>query len=209
LNCGRQAHLARRQQVGRWVWSGRTSAHQPTRDWAQSGASGSVAGHGCSFPSYKWVAGCSLTRYWNVEKFFSPEHYGNIVRIRFSHLLKKFFNANHFRYIKSLILANSRLRPPKHFIVRMRPSTFVLLAGALTVVNAHFELAFPPPRGPFDDNNEVKFCGKVIGLSTTLVLIVGADNYVQAVSNRSEFPLSGGFFTLLSEHTSWTRTSDC
>jgi hypothetical protein len=91
----------------------------------------------------------------------------------------------------------------------MRPSTFVLLAGAVTMVNAHFQLAFPPPRGPFDDNNEVNFCGKVIDLSTILVLILGADNYVQAVSNRSEFPLSGGFVTLYSEHTSWTRTSDC
>jgi len=70
----------------------------------------------------------------------------------------------------------------------MRPSTFVLLAGAVTIVNAHFQLAFPPPRGPFNDDNEVNFC----------------DNYVQAVSNRSEFPLSGGFVTLDSEHTSWT-----
>jgi len=37
-------------------------------------------------------------------------------------------------------------------------------------------------------DNEVNFC----------------DSYVQAVSNRSEFPLSGGFVTLNSEHPSWT-----
>ncbi|KAI0286794.1 hypothetical protein BGY98DRAFT_908697 [Russula aff. rugulosa BPL654] len=66
--------------------------------------------------------------------------------------------------------------------------TFALLTSAITAVNAHFQLAFPPPRGPFDDNNEVNFC----------------DNYVEAVSNRSEFPLSGGFVTLNSEHPSWT-----
>jgi hypothetical protein len=91
----------------------------------------------------------------------------------------------------------------------MRPSTFALLAGAVTMVNAHFQLAFPPPRGLFDEDNEVNFCGIVVGLLTVLVLTLGADNYVQAVSNRSKFPLSGGFVTLNSEHTSWTRTSDC
>jgi hypothetical protein len=78
------------------------------------------------------------------------------------------------------------------------------------MVNAHFQLAFPSPRGPFDDDNEVNFCGNVVSFLTVLVLIIlGADNYAQAVSNRSEFPLSGGFVTLNSEHTGWTRTSDC
>ncbi|KAI9512653.1 hypothetical protein F5148DRAFT_973242 [Russula earlei] len=67
-------------------------------------------------------------------------------------------------------------------------SMFVLLSGVITLVNAHFELAYPPPRGPFDDNNEVNFC----------------DNYVHAAANRSEFPLSGGFVTLASEHVSWS-----
>lgn len=38
--------------------------------------------------------------------------------------------------------------------------TFALLS-AITVANAHFQLAFPPPRGPFDDDNEVNFCGNV------------------------------------------------
>ncbi|KAI0252598.1 hypothetical protein BJV78DRAFT_323565 [Lactifluus subvellereus] len=70
----------------------------------------------------------------------------------------------------------------------MRFSTFTLLISAATAVNAHFQLAFPPPRGVFDDANEVKFC----------------DNYVNAVNNRSEFPLSGGFVTLNSEHSSWS-----
>lgn len=32
------------------------------------------------------------------------------------------------------------------------------------------------------------------------------DNYVDAVSNRSEYPLKGGFVTLNSEHPSWSRT---
>ncbi|KAH9964448.1 hypothetical protein BC827DRAFT_1127694 [Russula dissimulans] len=70
----------------------------------------------------------------------------------------------------------------------MRFATLALLSGAITVVNAHFQLAYPPPRGPFDDDNEVNFC----------------DSYVDAVSNRSEFPLKGGFVTLNSEHVSWS-----
>jgi hypothetical protein len=66
--------------------------------------------------------------------------------------------------------------------------TFALLTSTITAVNAHFQLAFPPPRGLFDDDNEVNFC----------------DNYVDAVSNRSEFPLKGGFVTLNSEHPKWS-----
>jgi len=70
----------------------------------------------------------------------------------------------------------------------MRLSTLALLSGAISVVNAHFQLAYPPPRGPFVDDDEVNFC----------------DNYVHAVTNRSEFPLKGGFVTLNSEHVSWS-----
>ncbi|KAF8273768.1 hypothetical protein EI94DRAFT_1072237 [Lactarius quietus] len=66
-------------------------------------------------------------------------------------------------------------------------STFTLLSCAITVVNAHFQVAYPPPRGVFVEDNEPTFC----------------DGYVQAVSNRSEYPLGGGFITLNSEHPSW------
>ncbi|KAI0296594.1 hypothetical protein BC826DRAFT_908206 [Russula brevipes] len=69
----------------------------------------------------------------------------------------------------------------------MRFAALTLLIAAITVVNAHFQMAFPPPRGPFDEENEVNFC----------------DNYVNA-ANRTEFPLSGGFVTLTSEHVSWS-----
>jgi hypothetical protein len=43
----------------------------------------------------------------------------------------------------------------------MRFSTsFALLTSASTVVNAHFQLAYPA-RGPFDAKNEFNFCGNV------------------------------------------------
>ncbi len=87
-------------------------------------------------------------------------------------------------------------------------STFALLASAITAVNAHFQLAFPPPRGSFDDNNEVNFCGNVARFLSIRGLIFALDNYSNAVSNRSEFPLSGGFITLNSEHPTWSRTSE-
>jgi len=85
--------------------------------------------------------------------------------------------------------------------------SFALLTSIITAVNAHFQLAFPPPRGPFDDDNEVNFCGKVTRFVLIRVLMSAADNYVDAVSNRSEFPLKGGFVTLQSEHPNWSRTS--
>ncbi|KAI0307586.1 hypothetical protein B0F90DRAFT_30335 [Multifurca ochricompacta] len=70
----------------------------------------------------------------------------------------------------------------------MHFTTLTLLSSLIATVNAHFQLSYPPPRGPFVDDSEVNFC----------------DNYVHAVSNRSEFPLSGGVVTLNSEHTSWS-----
>jgi len=83
---------------------------------------------------------------------------------------------------------------------------FALLTGAITVVNAHFRLAYPPPRGPFDAPNEVNFCGNVASFSYIRILILGEDNYINAVSNRSEFPLSGGYITLHSSHVNWRCT---
>lgn len=64
----------------------------------------------------------------------------------------------------------------------------LLVLALATVVNAHFQLQFPPPRGPFVEDNEPKFC----------------DGYNTPAANRSTFPLSGGFFTLNSEHPQWT-----
>ena len=49
--------------------------------------------------------------------------------------------------------------------------TFALLTSAITAVNAHFQLAFPPPRGPFDDDNEVNFCGNVARFVSIRVLM--------------------------------------
>jgi hypothetical protein len=52
----------------------------------------------------------------------------------------------------------------------MRFTTVALFASAFTAVNAHFQLAYPPPRGPFDDDNEVNFCGNVARFFSIRVL---------------------------------------
>jgi len=71
----------------------------------------------------------------------------------------------------------------------MRFSTALLsLSGLLTSVSAHFHLQYPGPRGPFNMPNELTFC----------------DNYGEVTTNRTQFPLSGGFYSLLSEHPLWT-----
>ncbi|KAJ7073227.1 hypothetical protein B0H15DRAFT_917699 [Mycena belliarum] len=68
-------------------------------------------------------------------------------------------------------------------------ATYALfLASLLALANAHFQLQFPPPRGKFVEDDEPKFC----------------DGYDKATTNRTVFPLTGGFFSLNSEHTSWT-----
>jgi len=84
----------------------------------------------------------------------------------------------------------------------MRFVTLALLSSAIAVVNAHF-----PPRGPFNAANEVNFCGNVVGLLSLQVLKFAADSYVNAVPNRTEFPLSSGILTLHSGHPNWNRAS--
>ncbi|KAK0198618.1 hypothetical protein F5146DRAFT_1020390 [Armillaria mellea] len=63
-----------------------------------------------------------------------------------------------------------------------------LLAFWAGVTRAHFRLLYPPPRGVFVSDNEPNFCG----------------GYTNAVGNRSQFPLSGGFFSLSTGHTGFT-----
>jgi hypothetical protein len=89
----------------------------------------------------------------------------------------------------------------------MRFSTFALLTSATTAVNAHFQLAYPAARGPFNAKNEVNFCGNVARLSSIRILTFAADNYVDAVDNRAEFPISGGYVTLRSGHPNWNCAS--
>ncbi|KAF9456151.1 hypothetical protein BDZ94DRAFT_1276387 [Collybia nuda] len=70
----------------------------------------------------------------------------------------------------------------------MRHTIALVFFGLVGIVSAHFQLQFPPPRGVFNEDSEPTFC----------------DGYANPAANRTEFPLSGGFFTLNSEHPSWT-----
>ncbi|KAJ6604420.1 hypothetical protein DFH09DRAFT_308466 [Mycena vulgaris] len=70
----------------------------------------------------------------------------------------------------------------------MLASKSLVLASLIAVASAHFQLAFPAPRGVFVEDDEPTFC----------------DGYDNEATNRTVFPLSGGFFTLNSEHTTWT-----
>ncbi|KAI0085633.1 hypothetical protein BDY19DRAFT_964888 [Irpex rosettiformis] len=64
--------------------------------------------------------------------------------------------------------------------------TFLLAYPVLAL--AHFHLQFPPPRGPFVADNESKYC----------------DGYATTTENRTQFPLSGGFYSFHSGHQDWT-----
>ncbi|EPT04135.1 hypothetical protein FOMPIDRAFT_1021890 [Fomitopsis schrenkii] len=63
-----------------------------------------------------------------------------------------------------------------------------LLAGLVSAVSAHFHLEYPQPRGPWNMPNELTFC----------------DAYGQVTTNRTTFPLNGGYYLLTSEHPLWT-----
>ncbi|KAI6159551.1 hypothetical protein EDD17DRAFT_894717 [Pisolithus thermaeus] len=65
--------------------------------------------------------------------------------------------------------------------------TTVLPLVLAAVANAHFQLQYPVPRGPFVEDQEPTFC----------------DGYNNAVSNRTVFPLANGLINLNSEHPQW------
>ncbi|KAI6005080.1 hypothetical protein F5J12DRAFT_893171 [Pisolithus orientalis] len=69
----------------------------------------------------------------------------------------------------------------------MLPATLFPLVLA-AVANAHFQLQYPAPRGPFVAAQEPTFC----------------DGYTDAVSNRTVFPLANGVVNFISKHTQWT-----
>jgi len=69
-------------------------------------------------------------------------------------------------------------------------SRLSVLAGLVAIANAHFQLQFPAPRGPFVEDNEPRFC----------------DGYTNVTTNRTQFPMSGGYIALNSEHPKWTAT---
>ncbi|CAL1696521.1 unnamed protein product [Somion occarium] len=70
----------------------------------------------------------------------------------------------------------------------MRFTSLVFLSGLSTLVSAHFRLQYPEPRGVFVADQEPTFC----------------DGYNTAASNRSEFPLSGGFVSIDAHHPKYT-----
>ncbi|KAF5356337.1 hypothetical protein D9756_004258 [Leucocoprinus leucothites] len=69
----------------------------------------------------------------------------------------------------------------------MRYSILPALALLTGAVNAHFHLNYPEPRGPFVGANEPNFCG----------------GYTEVTSNRTTFPLEGGFFRIQQGHPNW------
>ncbi|KAF8649794.1 hypothetical protein AX16_005560 [Volvariella volvacea WC 439] len=69
----------------------------------------------------------------------------------------------------------------------MVSASLAVLAALAGVANAHFRIGFPPPRGPFVADEQVNFCSGY-----------------NEVSNRTLFPLDGGFFQFNTSHGPWT-----
>ena len=85
---------------------------------------------------------------------------------------------------------------------------FVFICSLLAVANAHFQLQYPAPRGPFVASKEPTFCGNYIHTIFQAFMCSWisslADGYTNVTTNRTAFPLSNGFLSLVSEHENWT-----
>jgi hypothetical protein len=75
-------------------------------------------------------------------------------------------------------------------MVKYTFSVAAVLVAALSSVQAHFQLTYPAPRGPFSENLEP---------------IAPCSSY-GVTSNRTEFPISKGFLEINSEHVQYTYT---
>lgn len=93
------------------------------------------------------------------------------------------------------------------YLFTMRFTHVVLAAAFAAVADAHFQLQYPSPRGPFVEDSEVSFCGRyhnMLSLSDGHLITIVVDGYTNAVSNRTAFPISNGIINLNSEHPTWT-----
>ncbi|KAF9535573.1 hypothetical protein CPB83DRAFT_841987 [Crepidotus variabilis] len=68
-------------------------------------------------------------------------------------------------------------------MLKMLTLIFCLIASA----SAHFHLLYPGPRGAFVAQNELQFCG----------------NLPEVTTNRTTFPLSGGYINIQTGHPNW------
>lgn len=88
--------------------------------------------------------------------------------------------------------------------LEMHRSIISLLSFA-AIASAHFQLQFPPPRGPFTAANEPTFCGVFrCWWNNYPAHCRPLDGYNNPAANRTQFPLTGGFYSLNSEHPQWT-----
>lgn len=73
-------------------------------------------------------------------------------------------------------------------MVKFTFSVAAVLVAALSSAQAHYQLTYPAPRGPFSEDNEP----------------IGPCATYNVTSNRTEFPLSKGFMEINSEHVQYT-----
>ncbi|TEB21786.1 hypothetical protein FA13DRAFT_1757432 [Coprinellus micaceus] len=72
----------------------------------------------------------------------------------------------------------------------MKFAPLAVLASLSLGVHAHFRLLFPEPRGVFVADQEPNFCG----------------GYSDVTTNRTTFPLEGGFFRIRQGHEDWSTS---
>ncbi|KAG2011590.1 hypothetical protein CC2G_011687 [Coprinopsis cinerea AmutBmut pab1-1] len=77
---------------------------------------------------------------------------------------------------------------PKCYTVRMFFSALTITALLALGANAHFKLLYPQPRGPYNSTQLGEFCG----------------GYTNVTTNRTAFPLSGGFLNVQQSHEHWS-----
>ncbi|KAG2185003.1 hypothetical protein INT43_000916 [Umbelopsis isabellina] len=73
-------------------------------------------------------------------------------------------------------------------MVKFTFSIAAVLVAALSSAQAHYQLTYPVPRGPFSEDNEP----------------IGPCATYNVSPNRTEFPLSKGFMEINSEHVQYT-----
>ncbi len=87
----------------------------------------------------------------------------------------------------------------------MRFTTSAFLLGLFASATAHFTLLYPLPRGEFveDDEPNVEVHSGGMTASTDRSGYASG-GYTEVTTNRTAFPLSGGFFTIKTGHAGFT-----
>lgn len=90
----------------------------------------------------------------------------------------------------------------------MQFTTFLIMFAVSVTVRAHFQLSFPQPRGAFDEDNEIHFCGQLL-LSWSRLVSLNFDGMQMVMTIPLQTELFSQYVFFPRNETSFNLNHSC